>query len=91
MISTCHFMTRRSLFNVFAKALFLRSDWSLDGWHAVHDNGTRDTGLGVHVFDLLTDILPSGAMVLFTFYWLNRTNGKEKISLSWWSDDLESP
>jgi glucoamylase len=43
--------------------------WSLDGWHTVHDNGTRDTGLGVHVFDLPTDRLHSGAMVLFTFYW----------------------
>jgi len=43
--------------------------WSMDGWHTVYDNGTRDTGLGVHVFDLPTDKLPSGGMVLFTFYW----------------------
>jgi glucoamylase len=43
--------------------------WSLDGWRTVQDNGTRDTGLGVHVLDLPTERLPAGAMVLFTFYW----------------------
>jgi len=50
--------------------------WSMDGWHTVHDNGTRDTGLGVHVFDIPTDRLPPGAMVLFTFYWLERGQWK---------------
>ena len=46
--------------------------WSIDGWHTADDNGTRDTGLGVYVFDLPTDRLPAGAMVLFTFYWPER-------------------
>jgi glucoamylase len=29
----------------------------------------RCDGLGVHVFDLPTEALPTGAMVIFTFYW----------------------
>ncbi len=43
--------------------------WSLDGWQTVQDNGTKDNSLGVHVFDLPTEALPTGEMVIFTFYW----------------------
>jgi glucoamylase len=43
--------------------------WSLDGWQAVLDIETRDTGLGVHVADLPTDSVPAGATVRFTFRW----------------------
>ena len=43
--------------------------WSTDGWHSFHDAGTRDSHLGVHLSDLPTDRLPTGSMILFTFYW----------------------
>jgi glucoamylase len=43
--------------------------WSADGWHTVHDTGTRDTGFGLYLADLPTDTMPTSAMVDFTFYW----------------------
>jgi glucoamylase len=43
--------------------------WSADGWHTLHDTGTRDTGLGLYVVDLSTETMPTGATVDFTFYW----------------------
>jgi glucoamylase len=46
-----------------------RVRWSTDRWHTVHDNRTRDTGLGIHVFDVPADGLLTGTMILFTFYW----------------------
>jgi glucoamylase len=43
--------------------------WSSDGWRAVHDTETRDTGLGLHVADLPSETLPAGTVLSFTFYW----------------------
>jgi glucoamylase len=43
--------------------------WSVDGWRTVHDTGTRDTTLGVHVVDLGTGHLCAGDRVDLTFYW----------------------
>ncbi len=43
--------------------------WSVDGWRTVRDAETQDTSLGVHVADLPTEGLSSGAEVVFTFYW----------------------
>jgi glucoamylase len=43
--------------------------WSIDGWQAIHDTKTRDTGLGLYIADLPTDRLPAGTEVLFTFFW----------------------
>jgi glucoamylase len=43
--------------------------WSADGWATVHDDATRDSGLGVHLVDLATSALPPGSLVRFTFYW----------------------
>ena len=43
--------------------------FSTDGWTAVGDVNSRDTGLGIHVADLDTAGLATGAAVLFTFYW----------------------
>ncbi len=43
--------------------------WSADGWQTVHDTATRDTGLGMHLADLPTADLPTGATVTFTFRW----------------------
>jgi glucoamylase len=43
--------------------------WTTDGWHAVHDTPTRDTGLGMHMVDLPTADLAAGDAVTFTMYW----------------------
>ena len=43
--------------------------WSNDGWQTVHDNNTRDTGLGIHIADLPTAQLDPGHTVVFTFFW----------------------
>jgi glucoamylase len=43
--------------------------WSVDGWRTSHTNQTRDTGLGVHVADLLIGELPGGTTLHFTFFW----------------------
>jgi glucoamylase len=43
--------------------------WGVDGWHAVADTTTRDTGLGVQVADLPVRDLRAGQRVDFTFRW----------------------
>jgi glucoamylase len=48
-----------------------RVHWTIDNWTTAHDTDTRDTGLGIHVLDLPTASLPSGAEAVFTFFWLN--------------------
>jgi glucoamylase len=55
--------------------------WSVDGWRTVHDTATRDTTLGVHVVDLPTTRVPTGAGVDFTFYWpgANRWEGADFV------------
>ncbi len=44
--------------------------WSSDSWLTSHDNETRDTGLGVYVADLPSD-LAAGSTIDFTFRWLD--------------------
>jgi glucoamylase len=51
--------------------------WSSDRWATVHDTGTRDTTLGVHVADLDTLILRAGDRVDFTFYWPQEAQWEE--------------
>ncbi len=43
--------------------------WSDDNWHTTHDTPTKETGLGVHCADLSTNLISSGGIVKFTFYW----------------------
>jgi glucoamylase len=43
--------------------------WSFDGWRAVHDTETVDTGLGLHAPDVPTAHLTCGTSIVFTFYW----------------------
>ncbi|MFN2203105.1 MAG: glucan 1,4-alpha-glucosidase [Caldilineaceae bacterium] len=43
--------------------------WSDDEWQTNHDVETRDTGLGLHVADLLTNQSAAGTKVQFTFHW----------------------
>ena len=43
--------------------------WSIDGWENSHDLATRTPGFDIHVADLATEGLASGARVSFTFYW----------------------
>jgi glucoamylase len=44
--------------------------WGTDSWQGLKDTATRDTGLGIHLADLLTQALPVGSVINFTFYWL---------------------
>ena len=46
-----------------------RIHWGTDGWQAVHDTATRDTGLGTYLADLPTQALLRGSIINFTFYW----------------------
>jgi glucoamylase len=48
-----------------------RVHWTIDNWKSAHDSEARDTGLGIHVLDLPTASLPSGAEAVFTFFWPN--------------------
>jgi glucoamylase len=43
--------------------------WGIDGWTRVRDVPTIDSGLGVHVADLDTTMLPPGSRIDVTFYW----------------------
>jgi glucoamylase len=43
--------------------------WGTDGWQAVTDTPTRDTGLGVHVAELPVRQLSAGQWIDFTFRW----------------------
>jgi glucoamylase len=43
--------------------------WSADGWCTSHDTVSRDPGLGEHIVDLPTEVLPVGTTIAFTFYW----------------------
>ncbi len=43
--------------------------WSADEWKTQKEHMTRDSTLGVHVADLPTRGLPTGAIVRFTFLW----------------------
>ncbi len=53
--------------------------WSIDGWQTSQDTHTRDSGLSTYLLDLPTASLPSGAEVVFTFYWPqeNRWEGQD--------------
>ena len=41
--------------------------WGLDGWQSTKDAATQDTGLGLHVVELKTEILRAGQRIDFTF------------------------
>ena len=43
--------------------------WGVNGWHTPYDAETRTTGLEIYRVDLPTQMLPSGSVVNFTFYW----------------------
>ena len=43
--------------------------WSFNGWGDPQDTPTRDTGMGMHVADLPTGELATGASIVFTFFW----------------------
>ncbi|MHB8428529.1 MAG: glycoside hydrolase family 15 protein [Acidiferrobacterales bacterium] len=43
--------------------------WGTDGWHKVTDTPTRDTGLGLYMAELPTDVLRPGQRLDFTFRW----------------------
>jgi glucoamylase len=43
--------------------------WTDDEWQTVHDDPTKDTGLGIHHLDLDLHELPGGSVVTFTLFW----------------------
>jgi glucoamylase len=43
--------------------------WSDNHWKTAHQDHTRDTGLAIHIADLVTGSLSEGAQVKFTIYW----------------------
>jgi glucoamylase len=43
--------------------------WTADNWNTVQDVSSHDTGLGIHIADLMIQSLPVGAQVKFTFCW----------------------
>ncbi len=49
-----------------------RVHWGSNGWNAVRDSDTSDTGLGVHRVELPLTGLKAGDTVQFTFYWPER-------------------
>ena len=53
--------------------------WSSDDWKTHKDAATRDTGLGIHLFDLPTKRLKSGTEIVFTIRWTedDRWEGKD--------------
>ncbi|MEN9438232.1 MAG: hypothetical protein RIR09_2887 [Pseudomonadota bacterium] len=50
-----------------------RIHWGHNGWLAVQDSMTSDTGLGVHRANLPFVGLKAGDTIQFTFYWLNQS------------------
>jgi glucoamylase len=46
--------------------------WGSNGWQAIQDSLTSDTGLGVDRVTLPLAGLKVGDTLQFTFYWLNR-------------------
>lgn len=56
-----------------AKAKIL---WSSDNWVTVKDCDTQETGFGCHWTDLMTEELPAGAAITFTFQWAENWEGK---------------
>jgi glucoamylase len=44
--------------------------WTADDWKTRHDQNTRDTGLDIQLADLPTRMLPEGAQIKFTFFWI---------------------
>ncbi len=52
--------------------------WSADGWQTMQDSTTTDTGIGLHYVDLESAGMRPGAVLQFTFHWLesDRWEGK---------------
>ena len=50
-----------------------RIHWGHNGWLAVQDSMTGDTGLGVHRANLPLAGLKAGDTIQFTFYWLDQS------------------
>lgn len=46
-----------------------RLHWSFDNWTTAQDSVSRDTGVGIQVVDLPTEMLAVGRQITFTFYW----------------------
>jgi glucoamylase len=63
-------MTRGNTLRLFLSAP-ARIRWSADEWSTEKEHKTHDSTLGVHVADLPTRRLKTGATIRFTIYWIN--------------------
>ncbi len=43
--------------------------WTANDWKTCQDLKAHDVGLGIHIADLSTKLLPEGKQIKFTFYW----------------------
>jgi glucoamylase len=43
--------------------------WTADDWKTCRDIKTFEPGLGIHLADLQTQLLPEGTQIKFTFHW----------------------
>jgi glucoamylase len=43
--------------------------WSFDDWNSVQDTSAVEVGLGIYTADLITQKVPEGKQIQFTFYW----------------------
>ncbi|OYW21116.1 MAG: glucoamylase, partial [Planctomycetales bacterium 12-60-4] len=65
--------------------------WSFDGWVTVNDLEMQDTGIGCWFGDLPSDQLPAGAVMVFTFLWGQRWEGKNfEVELAMQGSDWRS-
>jgi hypothetical protein len=51
--------------------------WSVDGWQAIQDQETVQSGLGCWFADLATSELAQGTNVFFTFRWQEKWEGRD--------------
>jgi glucoamylase len=55
--------------------------WSSNELKEVIETKTRDTGIGIHLADIPTFSLKTGKQIHFTFFYLKRTTGRDRIFL----------
>jgi glucoamylase len=60
---------KRGMALTFALPRAARIHWGINGWQQIADGETRDTGLGLHSFELTARALLEAHRVDFTFQW----------------------
>jgi glucoamylase len=52
--------------------------WSINNWEEVSETKTRDTGIGIHLADILTSSLKTDELIHFTFFWSEANHWEEE-------------